>query len=136
MQFSQILEWNGRNHNLYSKCVIFQRYQRRGCRNTDDNTKMVKDVLQIIIDKNHSFYYHSRDTSLRKTLFARPNAVEEKHQENDYLLANKLISENNPNMYSFGQRFGYDEDLKSHWSVQPRYSSLKEVLIHKNKMTF
>eukprot|EP01084_Bolivina_argentea_P127884 226119_1 len=96
---------------------------------TDDND----DVLSLIMDKLHSFYYHSYDTGLRRKSNQDKDEINHSYnalrrrQKYDLNFDGEVGASDN--MYSFGIRFDYEEK-QTKWRVNNFYESLKDELLN------
>eukprot|EP01084_Bolivina_argentea_P205364 350842_1 len=134
-------------HENYQRCHHYSRYYARRtptdydeshedeCKNTthtDINNRHHDIVLSSILNKIHSFYYHSYDTSMRND----PNIVIQQKPKYKTSIINKFTShlgENDINngdtdVYSVGKRFEY-VDSENDWFVSPKYENFKQELI-------
>eukprot|EP01084_Bolivina_argentea_P127886 226122_1 len=131
----------------YTNCRIFSRHYSRRMKNRQRIDQQKQNDLSPtrILDKIHSFYYHSYDT-----LFRRNFSLHEDTRDAGYIHMfksnnvetfqhNKFISNwkdmkltGKTNIFSFGKRFEY-EDQNNEWFVKAKFKSLKDELVN-NKM--
>eukprot|EP01084_Bolivina_argentea_P264008 447063_1 len=135
-------------HSHYSQCDTYSRHysRRRNPNQLEKNEEQktnednVNRTLLHILDKIHSFYYHSYDTYLRNTLSAADNRNIVKMCKSMNLSKSENIQNNKfssslsindtcdgEHIYSFGQRFEY-EDGKHKWYIGPKYNTFKTEL--------
>eukprot|EP01083_Nonionella_stella_P066945 176711_1 len=105
------------------------------------------DIKQHVLDKIHSFYYHSYDTCLRSEdthIESMYEAFESRRNQNEaqWINGSSKFSSNfdinddedhhsnvdHVRIYSFGQRFDY-ADPDHEWHVEAKYTTLKQELI-------
>eukprot|EP01084_Bolivina_argentea_P278855 476598_1 len=139
------------NHQNYRDCGTYSRHYLR--RNSTTRSKQMvnkqkddfdfQDVtLMSIIDKIHSYYFHSYDRNLRAQLQKAPqndDEIEETKQDIDnkpeYNKFNLKLNNTVNTMekhYSFGEKFEY-EDLSDEWFVGSKFRDLKSELISDEK---
>eukprot|EP01084_Bolivina_argentea_P264005 447059_1 len=141
------------NHAHWRQCSVYLRhYSRRRNRvqHLDNNNHQhahckQRDVSVAILDKIHSFYYHSYDTSLRSLPNESTDNIQTLKNRRNKDLSLQIIENNkfnskfnidknaygyeqNENIFSFGQRFEYD-NKESDWFVEPKYETVKQELI-------
>eukprot|EP01084_Bolivina_argentea_P143894 252596_1 len=154
-QFNEIYtKINGNDHNKNStNCSIFSRSNRRRSSRPNEytiHTQTTSTCLATnVLDKIHSFYFHSYDTFLRMKYKNTYSSESEKIQHNlselskntnNYNTSNNstynkfntsLTSNKDNDIYSFGQRFVYSarDDEKKEWSIKPKCLNVKQELI-------
>eukprot|EP01084_Bolivina_argentea_P068964 125522_1 len=125
----------------YKKCKLYSRHYEEK-QSTEDK---IECVLVNMLDKMHSFWYHSYDTYLRaKVSIKETNECEQirciynsikSHNQITQYRGNKFNStltvnyDSHDSTYSFGQNFEYD-DYKKQWSITPKYNSFEEELLN------
>eukprot|EP01084_Bolivina_argentea_P253955 426807_1 len=104
------------------ECNNFIRHQRRRDLDPIAQQSDSRHVSFVMLDKIHTFYCHpeirNSKPRLSNTNFNKFNS-------------NLQLNENFENIYSFGQRFEY-EDEKNDWYCPAKYKSFKEELIYNN----
>eukprot|EP01084_Bolivina_argentea_P264006 447061_1 len=143
-------------HSHYKQCKVYSRYNSRRRERiissrkphiemkVEEHTKPQSE-LTMILDKIHSFYYHSYDTSLRSLPNESTDNIQTLKNRRNKDLSLQIIENNkfnskfnidknaygyeqNENIFSFGQRFEYD-NKESDWFVEPKYETVKQELI-------
>eukprot|EP01084_Bolivina_argentea_P262005 442971_1 len=149
-------------HCSYIECKPFNRnysrrlqstYNKNGKREDDEHKHKEKEfnILENVVDKIHSFYLHSYDTFARNNILNQTPAekiqtVQKLSAQNDDTFSNndkftsnfnitdvnRNNSKDNINVFSFGQRFEY-ENKEKEWFVDAKYDTFKNELIN-NKL--
>eukprot|EP01084_Bolivina_argentea_P140718 247338_1 len=134
------------DHCHYKNCKYYKRHYRRrvGGTRQKQGTKEANKVTSIL-DKIHAFYQHSYDTSLRRkpdektneddNIYVNPrsNSLDNIYVNNSKFNSNLSLNDSNDNnIYSFGQRFEYEDtmDGNNKWLVGAKYKDFKHELIH------
>eukprot|EP01084_Bolivina_argentea_P016270 30477_1 len=147
-QFKQIYDELNKQCK-YQSCKIYNRHNiRRRHHHIEDEYKSNQSTYayttQHILDKLHSFYLHSYDTCMR-TRYTDMDVIQQKgllkrdSDHDQFMYSNnkfnsKLHISNNDkkeNIYSFGERFEY-EDEKQQLFVKQKYATLKEEVLTNN----
>eukprot|EP01084_Bolivina_argentea_P095071 170917_1 len=126
---------NGNDCPIYNRHTLRRRNININVR-TDTNERNFK--TNNVLDKIHTFYYHSYNISVNsfenEEINGEDNGYNKFNSNLDHQLnANNVIND----VYSFGQRFeyrmNYETETKEEWFIEPIYSSFKDELL-KNKM--
>eukprot|EP01084_Bolivina_argentea_P162223 282346_1 len=125
------------NHNNSIHCLSYRRNHRHRLDFDFDEIEEKQasdDIVSNIMDKIHSFYYHSYNTFSRKKPSMLPNGMYDTFQaKSKQDTVNKFNltfdHENDGNMYSIGQRFQYEES-KGEWTINSIYNCFKDELLN------
>eukprot|EP01084_Bolivina_argentea_P194132 333046_1 len=129
---------DSKHHKNASECIIFTRNNRRRLQHNTEQTAEQYDgdtpIMSVIMDKLHSFYYHSYDTGFRTCSDNYVDKINERDDGSAYVDKYDLnfdddIAGDDDKMYSFGVRFDY-EHKDNYWSVVAHYQSLKDELLN------
>ena len=116
------------NRNRNTEEEIYEKKETEFCDEEDQNQdkdeeeNMKKELLIDILDRIHSFYYHSYDIKSEET------EIISKYQSD--LEWNNMINDNN--IYSFGYRFDYGEEqnIENELRVNQKYKNIKDEVLN------